>query len=155
MDIHVSHWGSSPPTRNILIENNFFDEPSDGGSYAIQANDFQNVVIRNNSALAGFVIFDRGGPGPVNLSANVAPAHPWDCNDSVIYRHNVWTNAKCGATDRRGASAFRNPSGLDLRLKPGAAAIDSGDPKSYPTTDIDRGRRPRGRAPDAGAFESR
>jgi hypothetical protein len=155
MDLHVSHWGNAPLTRNILVENNFFDEPTDGGSYAIQANDFQNVVIRNNSALAGFVIFDLEGSGPVTLSANVAPAHPWDCNDSVTYRHNVWTNAKCDPTDRRGASAFRDPGRLDLRLKAGAAAIDRGDPKSYPTTDIDRERRPRGRGPDAGASESR
>jgi len=155
MDLHVSHWGNSPLTRNILVENNFFDEPEEDGSFAIQANDFQNVVIRNNSSLAGFVIFDREGEGPVTMSANVAPTQPWECNDDVIYRYNVWTNAKCSSTDRRAASAFRDPARLDLRLKAGAAAIDRGDPTSFPATDIDRQRRPRGRAPDAGAHESR
>jgi hypothetical protein len=153
MDLHISHWGDSPPTRNVLIENNVFDEPVDG-SYAIQATAFQNVVIRNNSSLSSFVIFDKSGPGPVTLTANVAPAQRWECNDDVIYRHNVWTNVTCDPTDRRAASGFRDPRRLDLRLKGGAAAIDRGDPKSFPTTDIDRGQRPRGRGPDAGAYES-
>ena len=154
MDLHVSHWGDSPLTRNVLIENNFFGDPLDGGPFAIQATAFQNVVIRNNSSLSGFVIFDRLGPGTVTLSANVAPAQPWECNDAVVYRFNVWTNTTCDPTDRRASSAFRDPTRLDLRLKPGAAAIDRGNPKSFPLTDIDRQRRPQGRAPDAGADET-
>ena len=155
MDIHVSHWGNSPLTRNVLIENNFLDEPTDNGPYSIQASDFENVVIRNNSALASFVIFDREGSGPVTLTANVAPGQPWECNDAVIYRYNVWTNVKCSSTDRRAPLAFRDPRILDLRLKAGAGAIDRGDPKSFPATDIERNRRPRGRGPDAGASEFR
>jgi hypothetical protein len=113
------------------------------------------VLIRNNSSLAPFVIFDREGPGPVTLIANVAPGNPWECNDNVVYRYNVWTNVKCSATDRRAPLGFRNPGQFDLRLKTGAGAIDRGDPKSFPATDIDRNRRPRGRGPDAGAFEWR
>jgi hypothetical protein len=153
MDLHISHWGNSPLTRNVTVENNFFDEPTDNGPFSIQANDFENVVIRNNSALAGFVIFDREGNGPVTLSANVAPAQPWECNDAVVYQYNVWSNARCGKTDRRAPLRFRDPARLDLRLQAGSAAIDNGNPSFYPAVDIFGKRRPMGRAPDAGATE--
>jgi hypothetical protein len=155
MDLHISHWGDTPQTRNVLVENNFFGEPLDDGPFSVQAVGIRNLVIRNNSALSGFVVFDELGPGPVTLSANVAPAQPWECNDAVSYKFNVWTNTKCGATDRRAPSGFRDPGRLDLRLKPGAAAIDRGDPSSFPLLDIEQQRRPRGRAPDAGADEAR
>jgi hypothetical protein len=40
-------------------------------------------------------------------------------------------------------------------LSAGSAAIDAGDPSSYPSVDIDGQRRPLGAAPDAGADEAR
>ena len=46
-----------------------------------------------------------------------------------------------------------NAAAGDLHLKPGSAAIDSGDPASYPARDIDGNARPGGAAPDAGADE--
>lgn len=156
MDILVSHWGSSPQTRNVTIENNVLDTTGDGGFYAINAGAFENLLIRNNSSTQGFHIDSENAPSVnVRVIGNVAPGSAWQCNSRVTYSHNVWSGAKCGRTDRNAPSGFLNPAGLDLRLKPRAAAIDRGDPKSFPRTDIDGKRRPSGRAPDAGAYELR
>ncbi len=43
----------------------------------------------------------------------------------------------------------------DFGLRPDALAVDRGDMKFAPATDINGVRRPQGKAPDAGAFESR
>jgi hypothetical protein len=153
MNVHVTHWGETPLTRNVTLENNFFGEAG-GGYYAIQANAFENLLIRNNSLLQPIVIFTEQGPGTnVRVVGNVGPMQQSGCENRVVYRHNVWTNARCDPTDRRAPSGFRDPAGLDLRLKLGSAAIDRGDPTSYPAADIDGERRPKGRAPDAGADE--
>jgi hypothetical protein len=50
-------------------------------------------------------------------------------------------------------NGFRDPDRHDFHLAAGAAAIDHGDPASYPKRDIQRQRRPHGRRPDAGADE--
>ena len=140
-------------TRNVTIENNVFDETG-GGHYAIQANAYENLHIRNNSALQSLKIFADVGPGTnVRVVGNVAPMAPWECESTIVYRFNVWSATKCGATDLRASTGFRDPGRLDLRLVPGAAGVDRGDPESYPRTDITGLRRPRGKAPDAGAYE--
>ena len=51
------------------------------------------------------------------------------------------------------AHGYVNAAAGDLHLKPGAAAIDSGDPAGYPAKDIDGNSRPAGAGPDAGADE--
>jgi hypothetical protein len=154
MDIHVTHWGEAPLTRNVTIENNFLDDPIDG-FYAVLAGDYDNLLLRNNSSLGGFSVLEGNGGGQnIRMIANVAPLSPWECKDSVTYRYNVWTRGACSSTDRRAVSSFRDPTKLDLRLKPNAAAVDRGDPTSAPAVDIDGQRRPGGRAPDAGADET-
>jgi hypothetical protein len=42
----------------------------------------------------------------------------------------------------------------NLHLAPGAAAINAGDPTSFPAFDFDGQGRPIGSAPDAGADEA-
>jgi hypothetical protein len=46
-----------------------------------------------------------------------------------------------------------DPAAGNLHLRPGAPAIDNGDPADYPRTDIDGDARPVWAAPDAGADE--
>jgi len=82
------------------------------------------------------------------------------CGSNEIYRYNVLIGgSKCSSTDRSvpslAAAGFVAPLARqpDLRLKPGSPAIDAGDPRNYPRTDIFGKRRPHGRAPDAGAAE--
>ncbi len=41
-----------------------------------------------------------------------------------------------------------------MHLAPGSAAIDAGDPESYPARDRAGDPRPLGAAPDAGAYEA-
>jgi hypothetical protein len=155
----VSYWGNAGPPKNIVIQNNFFDEGGDGGYYSLRFSNFppawENVLIRNNSAVEPLNI--DPGPRKINFRviANVAPMPSWECVSRVTYRYNVWKGARCGRTDLNAVSGFRDPSVLDLRLKAGSPAINRGDPKSFPRTDIQRQRRPMGRRPDAGADELR
>jgi hypothetical protein len=156
MDLHITYYGDAPMTRNVTIENNFFSEAGDGGFYAIEANAFKNLLIRNNSFGQPLKIFTGAGHGPnvnVRVFANVGPYQAWACEPGVIYRYNVWSATRCGRTDIKAPSGFVNPAKGDFHLRTGAPAIGRGDPKSLPRTDIDGERRPLGKAGDAGADE--
>ena len=50
-------------------------------------------------------------------------------------------------------SGYVDPAAGNLHLRPGAPAIDNGDPADYPRADIDGDARPVWAAPDAGADE--
>ena len=69
----------------------------------------------------------------------------------LVWRYNILNGGSCGSTDKNAPYGYTNPDS-DLHLLVGAAAIDAGDPASYPTTDIDGNTR-LGPAPDAGADE--
>jgi hypothetical protein len=156
MDLHITHYGDAPLTKNVTIENNVFHDATDGGFFAIQSNAFANLLIRNNSLEQEFVIFTGPDQGPntnVRVIANVGPRASYACEDGVIFRYNVWAGGTCGPTDVNAPSGFVNPAAGDFHLRAGAAAIDHGDPTSYPADDIEGDARPRGRAPDAGADE--
>lgn len=156
MDLHVTHFGAAPMTRNVTIENNFFSAAGDGGFYAIQANAFENLLVRNNSLAQALKIFTGAGQGPnvnVRVFANVGPNESWGCERGVSYRHNVWDGARCHATDVDAPLPFVDAAAGDFHLRAGSAAIDRGHPGSSPTDDIDGDPRPRGKAADAGADE--
>lgn len=158
MDIHITHFGDAPLTRNVTIENNVLEDSTGGGFHTIQANAYANLLIRNNSFEQGFVIFTGPGHGPnknVRVIGNVGPRSPGQCEDGVTFRYNVWAGAKCGPTDVNAPSGYVNPAAGDFHLRAGAAAIGRGDPTSYPARDIDGDPRPLGGAPDAGADERR
>jgi hypothetical protein len=147
--------GSGPPT-NVTIENNFFGTAN--GYLALDFNSntssLTNVLIRNNSATQQLYL----GPVPtlenVRVVGNVAPLAPWTCDTRITYAFNVWNGGTCGPTDIDAPPGFVDAATGDLRLAPGAAAIDRGDPADYPAADIDGNPRPRGAGPDAGAAES-
>ena len=56
-------------------------------------------------------------------------------------------------SDSRSAPGFSD-SNNNLHLSAGAAAINVGDPTSYPSQDIDGQTRPNGNTADAGADEA-
>jgi hypothetical protein len=166
-DVFIRSWGSlnqtTHPLRNFTIENNLFDKTIDG-YYSIQVAEgadadtpCENFLIRNNSALQDFhVSCPTGGPRGVRVYANILPSMSRRaCNIAGSrWDYNVYAaGRRCGAHDRVAPSGFVNAGAFNLRLKRRAAPIDRGNPHSFPRTDFEGHRRPKGRAPDAGADE--
>ena len=159
-NLQISWLGRGPKTRNILIENNFF-YPS-GNHYAINSGDWPNVDFRYNSIAGPIIVGSGWGDGtPVEFVGNVmrlgecqGPRTGTGVSSRYVYRYNVLEGGTCGPTDRNAPSGFIHPQ-KDLRLRPGSAAINAGDPSRYPRRDIDGQRRPMGGRPDAGADEAR
>jgi hypothetical protein len=150
-------------TSRLTLENNWFDMPSPDGYYAVRFSNpesgvrFTDVLVRNNS-FGGPLNFEPPGPAlaydDVDVIANLGGRSP--CVDDIRWAHNVWSAGdRCGPADRVAAAGFRDAKQFDLHLVPGSAAVDAGDPTSFPARDIDGERRPQGKAPDAGADELR
>jgi hypothetical protein len=159
-NLHISWIGRGPKTRDILIENNFF-YPS-GNHYAINSGDWINLDFRYNSISGPIIVGSGWGDGtPVEFIGNVmrfsecqGPRTGTGTSSRYLYRHNILDGGTCHSTDRNAPSSFVDPT-RNLRLRVGAAAINNGDPKSYPRRDIDGEKRPKGGRPDAGADEAR
>ena len=150
--------GAAATPTNILIENNFM-QCCGSGYFAIRLADhagthWQNVTIRNNS-------FDKeinpdGGVPYTNVKIvnNIGPKLSFFTGATggesskpagITANYNVWyAGSKVGAQDKVASHGYVNAAAGDLHLKPGAAAIDSGDPSSYPAKDIDGNSRPGG-----------
>ena len=159
MDLYFSQFGSAGATQNVLVENNFFDAPTSGGFYAVYVGAQLGVppkklMFRNNSALDTMHVETSAGVDNVSFIGNVGPRAQYNCPDGVTFAYNVWDAAKCGPTDTRAPLGFKDPAAVDLHLVAGAAAVNRGDPKSFPSSDIDGQQRPRGKRPDAGADEA-
>jgi hypothetical protein len=157
-----------PPLRNVTIENNVFDASTWGGSYdccsyAIRfAGDWpilQNFRFAYNSSKMPMSFGDSSTPrSNFQIVGNVMPND--GCGAGETYAHNVLIGGpRCSPTDRRvptlAAAGFVAPNARepDLRLKAASPAVDAGDPNSHPRRDISGSKRPRGRGPDAGAYE--
>lgn len=159
-DILFTWDGSAGPPRRVLVENNFLD-CCRSGYYSVyvggQGAGYRDITIRNNSTDKPMGVRDTATVArDVRFLANVLPSFDGCGHSGVIVDYNVYSRGtRCGQHDRRAASRFVNPGRIDFHLRAGAAAINRGDPKSFPRVDIDGQRRPRGRKPDAGADESR
>ena len=160
-DVLIKHYapgGALPPT-NVLIENNWFGATTPSGFYSLafgaaEGEGFRNVLVRYNSLLqdmsiAGAFFSD------FNVIGNLGPMEQWNCTPGVVFDHNVWSAARCSATDRRGSPNFADPEHLNLRLSRQSPAVNAGTLSNYPRTDIFGHKRPLGRLPDAGAVETR
>jgi hypothetical protein len=168
-DIFVRSWGQTNggahPIRNWVIENNVFAATLDG-FFAMQLTEgadaqqpCEDVLIRNNSFLQDIhVSCPAGGARGIRVESNIQPSmKAFACGlGGSKWNYNVYgSGTPCGARDRIGNPRFANPAALDLRLRKGSAAIDRGNPKSFPLRDYIGQKRPFGRAPDAGAYEKR
>lgn len=150
-----------PPT-NVLIENNAFgdcaDIPVSQCYYSAQLGVGRNVTVRNNSSTMSIQGPNRsgynGGWDGINVRyvGNAINGTFEPCGPGY-FSHNVVTGSPCGSGDRRVSSIGFLGSG-DMRLRAGSAAINAGDPRDFPAIDALGIARPRGGAPDAGAYES-
>jgi hypothetical protein len=157
-DILLSRIGSDPPPRDIVIENTVLEATTDIGGkpafYSLMtgADPLDGLTLRNNVWGLGLAL-----QGPITngtIAGNIGRGA--SCTSGVRYVRNVFTDKRCGSTDRVVPSAFKqfvDPDKGDWRLKTRAAAIDFAAPGSAPARDA-RGRSRSGR-PDAGAFEYR
>jgi hypothetical protein len=157
-DVYVNNIGVGPVPKNVLFENDLFDKASDGGFYSLfvrndPGDTIDGLIVRYSSFLQG-PHFDAGSYTHSRVVANVAPFTNPQCTKGLTFAHNVFDEARCGPTDRRARLGYVDPAALRLGLKAGSAAIDAGDAKDFPQRDIRGRRRPRGKAPDAGAYES-
>jgi len=160
-DLHIQGTVAGP-VEDIVVENNVFEPSEDhtGGSvpsyYSLSVRSGHRVLIRNNASTQTFALPAHDEPiSDWSLIGNVTEMHDWACDDRIAYRHNLWSDTVCGATDRRGPLGFVNGPAGDYRPAPGSLAIDASDPVSYPPTDILGRARPRGGGPDIGAYEER
>jgi hypothetical protein len=165
MDLFFSNYGQGGDLRDITIENNLFDTPGSHagalskGYYALYLEAFgrsiTNVRIAYNSMVTGSIPdFDSSAQYKgIVVYANVGVMNQRFCASGVTYAYNVWTDAKCGATDTTAPTGFVNPARLDLHLTPDAAAIGHGDPHGHPLLDIEGRVRPSRLSPDAGAYQ--
>jgi chitodextrinase len=151
--------GSLPSPTNLVVENNVLlccgsgdDALSfEGGNREL----WEALLVRNNSSTGRISISPASlVRSDVRVLANVASGFT-GCRAPMRVGFNVWTTgAACGGSDDIAASGFTSPGAGNLELLPGAAAIDHGDPASYPSTDVLGDARPLGGLPDAGAHES-
>jgi hypothetical protein len=154
MDLYVSTVTGGPMPSNVLIENNWFDEPTDGGSYPIDIHPDdgsvpRNFTIRYNSLSGGILIYNEFVYDNVTISSNIGRITY--CPRGVTFSRNFWSNRKCGATDKVARSGYVDPAHFDFHLARGSAAIAGGDASRRPVRDVDGDRRPSKIAPDAGA----
>lgn len=148
--------GDQGPIDRFLIENNVFDRTL-SGYWSINleqtSTGCRNVRIRQNSDLAGFRTDSCTGAAIVG---NILPSmSEYQCKQAKVKLDwNLYeSGTRCGPHDRVGPAAYVDRRDFDLRVTARSAAIDRGDPASFPAADIVGRRRPYGRAPDLGAFE--
>ncbi|HSC92513.1 MAG TPA: hypothetical protein VLB86_12720 [Gaiellaceae bacterium] len=155
MDLYISPTQGGPTASNVLIENNWFDTPTDGGYYAVNLNpdpgtDPKNFVFRFNSLDAGLLIYPEPTYEGSKVIGNVGRV-PYCGQKGIEYAGNVWANQRCAPSDRIGAAGYVDAAGFDFHLKPGSPAIGAAPAGDAPSLDLDGDRRPVRRARDAGA----
>jgi chitodextrinase len=157
MDLYVSPIQGGPTAYDVTVENNWFDQPTGGGYYALDIHpDYgsvpRNFVVRYNSFNGSILLYDGFTYDNVSFVGNVGRIAA--CGQAgVEFAFNVWSNLRCGPTDRVAPAGYVDAAGFDLHLAAGSAAIGAGDPSRYPASDIDGDPRPVGGAPDAGSDE--
>lgn len=141
----------------LLVEQNVFGDTMTGisgcGAYALDVY-YANATVRYNT-------FPGRQEVQVDDDADVGQSQTWVGNAGngmssacgairATYSHNVWTEQKCGSTDKQVSSLKLAADGTPLS---GSPVIDAGDTTNFPSEDFNGGNRFVGAGPDAGAFE--
>lgn len=123
--IFVASWGGTAKVRDFVFEDNHFGTVPDGYySLRVAKGDpgaVSDITVRRNSALLVMQV-DPGIPG-VSFEQNLAPRLGWECFAGQVYRDNVWTQVKCGPTDRTIGAAQLEAAAADLHRRAGVAAL--------------------------------
>ena len=137
--------------RNVLLENNFFD-CCYSGYYSLGFGDVEGpMVIRFNSMTLGMGWLGGSVVGLTFDSNVISGNNSANCSNAT-WRYNVVSSGSaCGGGGVVAPTGFVGPPD-DLHLTSTAAAINLGNPTTYPATDID-GQPRGGNRPDAGADE--
>jgi hypothetical protein len=148
------------PGDGVTLENNIFGDSYKGisgcGYYAIDVG-YANVMARNNVFPGAQEIQETPTTSGIhqNWINNAGAGFSDGCGTGgaagATLSHNVWTEQKCGATDKQVSSLKVNSDGT---LQSGSPLLDAGDTANYPATDYLGKARYAGLAPDAGAYES-
>ncbi len=143
----------------LLLEQNIFGDTMTGisgcGAYALDVG-YANVVARYNVFPGGQQVQETPTTSGVQQTwvGNAGNGFSDGCDTggvaSATFSHNVWTEQKCGATDKKVSSLKVAADGTPLS---GSPVIDAGDSTNFPSEDFNGGNRFVGAAPDAGAFE--
>jgi chitodextrinase len=149
--------GDQGPIENFLIENNYLDRTL-SAYYSINlyetSRGCKNVVMRNNTALQNIRLDAcSGGVLTGNIQSSMS-SHT--CSSATVkIDWNVYeSGSSCGSNDRVAAITYADRANFDLRLTgTNSAAVNRGNPSSFPGFDMFGTTRPLGGAPDAGAHE--
>jgi hypothetical protein len=145
---------STTRLRDVLVENNWFDDRGDA-HFAVQADEsVERLVLRYNSSAKAMVFTEctRDRCGSARVVANVMPFDDALCSSFASFSHNVLAGGVCSRADLEVSRlGFVSERGFDLHLTPGSPAVCRGHPGDFPSRDIDGQRRSRERRPDAGA----
>ncbi len=142
---------------------------------------FEGWVVENNVVVTdhwhGISFYGMRSSRIVNNTVidvnDVSPGPPWIMvtahkdgtpSENVIVRNNLATDYDVSGTNVTSdhdttlttadlAAYFVNPAAFDLRLLPGAPAVDTGSADQAPALDADRIARPQGGGVDLGAYE--
>ncbi len=154
-DIHVK--GTNVGVQDIVIENNWFRPTTDGSGvtpsyYSMSVRDGKNVLIRNNASDQAFALpSESDSVSNWTVANNIAPLASNQCDNRIVWSHNLWSSTKCGSTDLSGSLGFVNPAAGDYRPTASSKARDNGDPKL--ATEYDLRGFARGTKPDIGPYE--
>ena len=164
---------AAPAYRDVLVENNIFGHTLDDARCLapllrlldrrrrLQLAEHVQLGVRYNTFETGTCVDD---PPRAPRAPGWATWAGSPCVKGFAYRHNVGHFAAVmvssyvserlnGRTTPNNAPFYVNAPSGHFRLRAGSAAINRGDPQTFPRLDGDRKRRPLGGIPDAGAYE--
>ncbi|MEK5056936.1 hypothetical protein BK126_18580 [Paenibacillus sp. FSL H7-0326] len=155
----------APYTGKTLVTNNITYNNGGSGihSYSSARVDIMNNTSYQNASQLNYGEIYAHDSTNVNLFNNIMYARTGrhitsnSNNSNVNYNYNIYYNgtpAVSGPNDITSDPLFYNAEAGDFRVHIGSKAIDNGTSSLAPNHDFSDNSRPRGFAPDRGAYES-